>query len=71
MDYIFMDMNDDYAKEIAFEWKYSGVYSFYDMTADQEDLELFLDEKNWDKYFAVYSRNKWRKYAFTKMRKYL
>lgn len=54
MDYKFIPMNKLCANEIAYSWKYSGVYSFYDMTADEDDLLDFLDEKNWDRhYFAV------------------
>lgn len=52
--YNFVSMNKEYAKEIAYKWKYSGVYSFYDMTADEEDLREFLNEDSWeDHYFAV------------------
>jgi ribosomal-protein-alanine N-acetyltransferase len=47
-------MNEKYAHEIAFDWKYSDIYSFYDMTADEEDLQEFLHQDNWnDEYFAV------------------
>jgi len=54
LDYKFVPMNKLCANEIAYSWKYSGVYSFYDMTADEEDLIDFIDEKNWDRhYFAV------------------
>ncbi|RIW37288.1 N-acetyltransferase [Bacillus salacetis] len=50
--YRFVPMTDEYAKEIAFEWKYDGEYSFYDMTADEEDLEEFLQPDK-SGYFAV------------------
>ncbi|WP_425448889.1 GNAT family N-acetyltransferase [Dethiothermospora halolimnae] len=54
MNFNFVPMNKEYANEIAFNWKYEGLYSFYDMTGDEEDLELFLDENNWkEKYFGV------------------
>ena len=54
MDYKFVPMSKLCANEIAYNWKYSGVYSFYDMTADEDDLIDFLEEKNWDRhYFAV------------------
>lgn len=54
MQYNFISMNKDYANEIAYNWKYDGVYSFYDMTEDEEDLEEFLNENSWtDQYFAV------------------
>lgn len=54
MQYKFVSMNEKYAHEIAFEWKYSDIYSFYDMTADEEDLQEFLNKDNWnDEYFVV------------------
>lgn len=54
MDCKFVSMNKKYAYEIAYNWKYTGIYSFYDMTADEEDLEDFLKEENWNEhYFAV------------------
>jgi [ribosomal protein S18]-alanine N-acetyltransferase len=40
--YKFSPMTNEIAEEIAFDWKYEGKYSFYDMTADEEDLEEFL-----------------------------
>jgi len=47
-------MNSEYANEIAYNWKYDGIFSFYDMTADEEDLEEFLTEDRWGKNeFAV------------------
>ena len=47
-------MNKEYANEIAYNWKYNGIYSFYDMTADEDDLREFLNENSWtDHYFAV------------------
>ncbi|MGF2616502.1 GNAT family N-acetyltransferase [Rossellomorea vietnamensis] len=50
--YSFSRMNQEMAEEIAFNWKYDGDYSFYDMTEDKEDLEEFLhsDRKG---YFVV------------------
>lgn len=58
MDYKFVPMNKEYANEIAYHWKYQGIYSFYDMTADEEDLVEFLDETNWsDRYFVALSNN--------------
>lgn len=53
MELNFVPMNQAYANEIAYEWKYDGEYAFYDMTADQEDLQLFLDPKEWENLFAV------------------
>jgi len=53
MNFNFIQMNHEYANEIAYKWKYKDQYSFYDMTADEEDLKDLLDEKNWtNKYFA-------------------
>lgn len=43
MTYHFEIMTQGQAEEIAFKWHYDGEYSFYDMEADKEDLEEFLD----------------------------
>jgi len=43
MQYRFISMNDEYADEIVDNWHYDGIYSFYDMTADEEDLKIFTD----------------------------
>jgi ribosomal-protein-alanine N-acetyltransferase len=57
MSYKFIEMNNQYSKEII-DWHYDGNYSFYDMRADQEDLEEFMDSSNWpNKYFAVVDKN--------------
>ncbi|MGH4119509.1 GNAT family N-acetyltransferase [Clostridium sp.] len=54
MNYKFVPMNKNYANEIAYNWKYNGIYSFYDMTADEDDLMEFLNETSWtDHYFAA------------------
>lgn len=54
MYYNFVPMNEEYANEIVYDWKCSGVYSFYDMTADEEDLKEFINEESWkDIYSAV------------------
>lgn len=54
MQYKFVTMNEKYAYEIAFDRKYSDIYSFYDMTADEEDFKEFLNKDNWnEEYFAV------------------
>lgn len=59
MDYLLVPMNADYANEIAHNWKYDGIYAFYNMTSDEDDLKEFLDPANWDgKYFAVLGSNK-------------
>ncbi|MBZ9637346.1 GNAT family N-acetyltransferase [Clostridium sp. FP1] len=57
MPYKFVPMNKEYSHEISYNWKYSGIYSFYDMTADEEDLNDFLNKENWDgHYFAVLNK---------------
>jgi ribosomal-protein-alanine N-acetyltransferase len=54
MRYRFVSMNDEYANEIVADWHYDGIYSFYDMTADEEDLKVFLDRGYWENTtFAV------------------
>lgn len=54
MKYSFQLMTQQQAEEIADYWHYEGQYSFYDMDADQEDLQEFLDpEKRRDSYFVV------------------
>lgn len=58
MIYNFTPMNKEYANEIALKWKYKGIYSFYDMTEDKEDLEEFLDLKQWENKFAVLDADK-------------
>jgi len=57
VEYNFKKMKKEYANEIAYDWKYTGKYSFYDMTEDQEDLEVFLDPDNWENKFAVLNKN--------------
>ncbi|MCA1055805.1 GNAT family N-acetyltransferase [Rossellomorea aquimaris] len=55
MDYQFKKMSQQEAEEIAFNWHYEGEYSFYDMEADEEDLQEFLDpELRGDTMFAVH-----------------
>ena len=51
-------MTQEQAEVIAETWRYQGDYSFYDMDADVEDFEEFLDpEKRQDSYFVVLDRN--------------
>lgn len=58
MDYTFQAMTQEQAENIAASWSYQGEYSFYDMNADPEDLEEFLDpEKREGVYFVVLSQN--------------
>lgn len=43
MDYKFNIMTQKQAENIAFNGHYDGEYSFYDMEADMEDLDDFLN----------------------------
>jgi len=53
MNFEFKPMDEEYARAIA-GWHYEGMYAFYDMEKDLEDLEEFLDQRNWDDhYYAV------------------
>ena len=44
MTFEFQRLSQNNALIIANRWKYDGAYSFYDMTADLEDYEEFIDE---------------------------
>ena len=58
MKYIFAPMNQEYANGIVSNWHYDDVYSFYDMAADEDDLRIFLDTKNWQSIIrAVLNEN--------------
>ncbi|MFD1068009.1 GNAT family N-acetyltransferase [Oceanobacillus locisalsi] len=58
MLYKFTMMTQEQAEDIAFNWHYDGDYSFYDMKADKEDLDEFLDsEQRGDSTFAVTKEN--------------
>jgi ribosomal-protein-alanine N-acetyltransferase len=46
MKFIFTPMNEKFANDIA-NWHYDDVYSFYDMTADEDDLRILMDTNNW------------------------
>ncbi|MBY0096178.1 GNAT family N-acetyltransferase [Mesobacillus maritimus] len=51
-------MTQEQAEDIAFNWHYDGEYSFYDMEADEEDLDEFLNpEKRGNSTFAVTKEN--------------
>ena len=53
MQFRFESMNETYAHTIA-SWHYEGIYAFYDMDQDIEDLEELLDPHNWTgQYYAV------------------
>ena len=59
MIFSFQQMKQEEAKEIADNWKYSGQYSFYDTTADEEDYREFTDPvKRGNGYFSCYVDNK-------------
>ncbi|MEJ8767692.1 GNAT family protein [Oceanobacillus sp. HCA-5259] len=54
MTYKFEIMTQDQAKDIAYNWHYDGEYSFYDMEADKEDLEEFVNpETRGNSVYAV------------------
>lgn len=54
MTYKYSVLTQEQAEDIAFSWHYDGEYSFYDMEADKEDLDEFLNpEKRGDSTFAV------------------
>ncbi|WP_273834027.1 GNAT family N-acetyltransferase [Guptibacillus sedimenti] len=54
MTYKFEVMTQDQAEDISYNWHYEGEYSFYDMEADEEDLQEFVDpELRGDTKFAV------------------
>ncbi len=58
MTYKFDIMTQAQAEEIAFNWHYDGEYSFYDMEADKEDLEEFLDpETRGNSKYAVFNNS--------------
>ena len=53
MQFKFKLMDENYAHAIA-NWHYEGIYVFYDMDQDVEDLEELLDPQSWaDQYYAV------------------
>lgn len=54
MDLLFQPMTQSEAERIAAEWHYDGKYSFYDIDADEEDLEEFLDPTQRENTFTVY-----------------
>ena len=47
MKFIFTPMDEKYANDIVSNWHYDDIYSFYDMAADEDDLRIFMDTKNW------------------------
>ena len=59
MELVFRPLTQMHALEIANEWKYDGIYSFYDMTADAEDYEQFIDEdlRNQNDHYEALENN--------------
>ncbi|MBD7945634.1 GNAT family N-acetyltransferase [Psychrobacillus sp. Sa2BUA9] len=54
MSYTLQPMTQNQANVIAYSWHYEEPYSFYDMEADKEDLEEFLNPiSRGDSYFVV------------------
>ncbi|WP_153461939.1 GNAT family N-acetyltransferase [Sediminibacillus terrae] len=54
MDYSLKKMTQQQAEEIAYQWHYPDEYRFYDMEADEEDLEEFLDaDQRAEDYYVV------------------
>lgn len=53
IEYKFVDMTLEYAEDIAYKWKYSGKYSFYNFSKDKEELNKFLGSSSWNDMFAV------------------
>ena len=53
MDYRFRPMDENSAQAIA-GWHYEGIYAFYDMERDREDLQELLEPRSWaERYYAV------------------
>ncbi|PSL41012.1 ribosomal-protein-alanine N-acetyltransferase [Planomicrobium soli] len=58
MEYAFYPMTQEIAEEIAYQWHYDTEYSFYDMEADQEDLQEFVNPViRGNSYFMVIQNN--------------
>ena len=53
MQFAFQPMDERCARAIA-SWRYEGIYVFYDMEQDADDLQELLDPRSWnDRYYAV------------------
>lgn len=53
MKFILIPMTKGYADEVV-SWRYDGIYAFYNLDQDREDLEEFLNcYGQADKYYAV------------------
>lgn len=58
MAYQFSVLTQEQAEKIAYNWHYEDDYSFYDMEADKEDLDEFLDpDERGNSTFAVTKEN--------------
>jgi RimJ/RimL family protein N-acetyltransferase len=58
MEFSFQQMNQTEAEEIANQWRYDGIYSFYDISADEDDYLEFVDsEKRGNRFFSCYAEN--------------
>ncbi len=56
MTHQFAVLTQQQAETIAFTWHYEGVYAFYDIEADEDDLVEFLDaEQRGESVFAITS----------------
>lgn len=45
---------DAIAADMVAEWRYPGVYAFYDLSSDADDLAELLDQTRWEgEYFRV------------------
>ncbi len=53
MNYAFEIMMQEQAEDIAYNWHYDGIYSFYDMEADEEDFAAFLDSNKRNSTYVV------------------
>lgn len=54
MDWKFSKMTQAQAEDIAYNWHYEGEYSFYDIQADEEDFQEFIDpEQRGESFFVV------------------
>ena len=53
MRFAFVPMTVAYAEQIA-QWRYPGIYAFYNLDQDPEDRDDFLDPRQWqDRCYAV------------------
>jgi len=50
MRFSFCPMNEAFADDIVAHWHYDGIYAFYDMDADKDDLEIFMNRDYWTEF---------------------